>query len=83
MIPPWLFIPILGLPTLLCWNFYLISFIPKSIQLTKAVGKIFSRGLQAQQMSVGVCILCICVCVGEKEGRGSDQNKEAPLCLLT
>lgn len=83
MILPWPFIPALGLPALLCWNFYLISFILKRIQLIKAMTKIFSRGLQAQEPSVRVCILCMCVCVSEKEGRGSNQNKEAPLCLLT
>lgn len=61
--PPWPFIPALGLPALLCWNFYLISFIPKRIQFIKAARKIFSRGLQAQEPSVGMCILCICVSV--------------------
>jgi len=83
MILPWPFICALGLPARLCWNFYLISFIPKRIQFINAVRKIFNRGLEALEPSVGACMLCMCVSVGEKEGRGSDQNKEAPLCLLT
>lgn len=63
IILPWPFISASGLTVLLCWNCYLISFIPKRIQLIKAARKIFSRGLQAQELSGGVCILCICVCL--------------------
>lgn len=62
IILPWPFISASGLTVLLCWN-YLISFIPKRIQLIKAARKIFSRGLQAQEPSGGVFILCICVCL--------------------
>lgn len=67
----WPFISASGLTVLLCWNCYLISFIPKRIQLIKAARKIFSRGLQAQELSGGVCILCIhtvCLLVRKREG---------------
>lgn len=61
IILPWPFISASGLTVLLCSNCYLICFIPKRIQLIKAARKIFSRGLRAQELSGGVCILCICV----------------------
>lgn len=59
----WPFISASGLTVLLFWNCYLISFIPKRIQLIKAARKIFSRRLRAQELSGGVCTLCICVCL--------------------
>lgn len=67
MVPPWSFIPVIDMPSLLHWNFYLIPLIPKRIQCIKAERDLH-RSLQAQEHSVRVCML-ICVCQQEKGKR--------------
>lgn len=63
IILPWPFISASGLTVLLCWNRYLIPFIPERIQLIKAARKIFIEDYRLRRCLGVLCTLCLCVCL--------------------
>lgn len=68
MSPPWPFILVLNM-TLLCWNLYLISFIPKRIQLIRVERKIFRKAYRLRSILWGTvhCVHCAYICVSTRK----------------